>query len=1433
MKVWTMGPFRSRSRRAFALGGGLVLAVVALAACEPVRPIADPWPLLSRVGDPALEIRAVTVGPTGTHVAFVEWAPDTDYVGVRLTNLLTGETEVIATADDLGWSRLWVYSVDVTAGGDEVVFDTGFHELWVWSRGQPELERVDVATDGTPIGGYTPSISDDGSMVVFSSRGDPDGTEGSYQDWDCFVRFRGPGARTERLWAPPGGDVESTFSSRTCSSPSVSADGSTAIVYLRIDGVWGGRGPRVVDIDSRESRPVAVRPDQQPVTRATAGYVQVSRTGRFLAFSARDAAELLGRPHDEEAPLWGIFFRDRDTDGNGILDEPGSTSTMMVAEHASPTNEQVAMSSDGSKLAFGSGAAESTTTVRVWDRASGTTESFPVAGDAEQYSLSGTGAVLSLRSIQCDSDCEVAWWTALPRHDGSGARLYPARSVLPAGATINVRLNLGTFGAREATQVIFSVVSGPNAGDGSLTAGCRSARSDMLEETCITDRNGFASWLYRGDGGVGTDVVRATVDANRNGTADPSETAYSAEVLWRDEVRYASIGDSYTSGEGVEPYRPGTATEDNRCHRSFGAYPGQIRMPGSPDLSTNPELDTIAHLARAGDAEMLAAACSMAFIRNLALDGMWNEEPQIDQFDNLSERPNVVTVGIGGNDALFSDILITCATAACTAEGFNFNNGMNVQDWLADFIANTLPGRLDDLLTDVRAAAAADASIMLVGYPQVFPDSLDEQRCLKLEPWLGKMTTLRERTGDFNDALEAAAARNGVHFVSLAERYAGHEVCGDEGELINGPTRPATWWDHPVSQGRHLRSFHPKRGGHGLAGDVISEFFNQWIEDGLPLNTAGFPQNPQAVPAARGASPRREPVSFDPAGSVAVTGTADPCSTRSYAYPGLQIEVTLDGWEPNETVALTLSDTAEGSQPISPVTVDGAGRAATIVTLPAGGTGGFRTLDARSADLSQLAVEPVQFEATAGTCAGDDDVTTSAGESVSIDLMANDASATGNVDPATAQVVTSGSGSATIDDGVLTYTPVSDFLGVDTFTYEVCDDVSSCDLAQVTIEVSAGCTLIGTAGDDSLVATDDRDVICAGAGNDMVDGRGGDDVILAGPGHDAVLAGPGDDHVLAGEGHDVVNGGPGDDRIDAGLGDNSVVDAAADDAPPEIFLKAPREGQQIDQGDDVWARYWCEDPAPASGVEDCTGTVPEGQQLDTGTLGAHTFAVQARDALGNEVTQTVTYQVVAPRLDVTLVVGDPDGLGPGDSALESRLTADHGARVRLTDGRDPPPDDSELIVVSGSANPLVLDPAYWNARVGVVNMDAESWDDMGASTEAGTTTSLATVHAAGALCPLTDGPAGTVTGPTAHVSSASATGHVEPTGLAPGAVTCLNVTSGASEPTGFVVDTNAALTDGAAPARRVALGFTGEAIGRLTAEGWLILDNAIAWAAGP
>jgi hypothetical protein len=81
--------------------------------------------------------------------------------------------------------------------------------------------------------------------------------------------------------------------------------------------------------------------------------------------------------------------------------------------------------------------------------------------------------------------------------------------------------------------------------------------------------------------------------------------------------------------------------------------------------------------------------------------------------------------------------------------------------------------------------------------------------------------------------------------------------------------------------------------------------------------------------------------------------------------------------------------------------------------------------------------------------------------------------------------------------------------------------------------------------------------------------------------------------------------------------------------PPVINIAAPAAGGSYSLGQSVLASYSCAAQGIASVVK-CAGSVANGAPIDTGTLGQHSFTVNAEDNAGGTSSQTVNYTVVSP-----------------------------------------------------------------------------------------------------------------------------------------------------------------------------------------------------------
>jgi Ca2+-binding RTX toxin-like protein len=88
---------------------------------------------------------------------------------------------------------------------------------------------------------------------------------------------------------------------------------------------------------------------------------------------------------------------------------------------------------------------------------------------------------------------------------------------------------------------------------------------------------------------------------------------------------------------------------------------------------------------------------------------------------------------------------------------------------------------------------------------------------------------------------------------------------------------------------------------------------------------------------------------------------------------------------------------------------------------------------------------------------------------------------------------------------------------------------------------------LGTDGGDSIVGTDDNEVMRGLAGNDTLGGLGGDDLLDGGDGNDTLKGEAGNDALFGGGGNDLLYGGAGNDLLDGGGGQDKMYGGTGDD----------------------------------------------------------------------------------------------------------------------------------------------------------------------------------------------------------------------------------------------------------------------------------------------
>ena len=249
-------------------------------------------------------------------------------------------------------------------------------------------------------------------------------------------------------------------------------------------------------------------------------------------------------------------------------------------------------------------------------------------------------------------------------------------------------------------------------------------------------------------------------------------TAPAAAEPADDLDHYVALGDSYTSGPGI----PNQIPESLGCGRSDHNYPHLVAAALAVSQFTDVSCGsaTTAHMT---EAQPLP-------------DGLSNR-PQLEV---LTSDVDLVTLGIGGNDIGFGEII-----ANCVARSLLLPVGAPCQahytrqgDELGARIEATAP-KVAAVLAGIRERAPA-ARILVVGYPVILP--ADGPGCWPLMPIaVGDVAWLRSVQGRLNSMLAGQAEAAGATFVDTYTSSVGHDVCRLPGaKWVEGlvPTAPAS-----------------------------------------------------------------------------------------------------------------------------------------------------------------------------------------------------------------------------------------------------------------------------------------------------------------------------------------------------------------------------------------------------------------------------------------------------------------------------------------------------------------------------------------------------------------------------------------------------------------------------------------------------------------
>ena len=253
----------------------------------------------------------------------------------------------------------------------------------------------------------------------------------------------------------------------------------------------------------------------------------------------------------------------------------------------------------------------------------------------------------------------------------------------------------------------------------------------------------------------------------------------------RPRDRYVAMGDSFTAG----PVIP-VQVEPLGCMKSNRNYPNlvwaSLRGLAFRDIS-----------------------CSGAKTDDLYAPQSISGGTNPAQLSKLTNRTTVVTLGIGGNDIGFSEIVKNCSSADPTATPCQDHYVVDGVDEIGRRIRATAP-KISAAIAEIERRAP-NARVYLVGYPQILPNT--GPGCWPSLPITeGDVPYLRAKAKQLNSMLRKQTVSAAIGYVDTYGPSRGHSACA----------LPTKRWVEPLAPASPAAPVHPNARGMAGMAEVVT-----------------------------------------------------------------------------------------------------------------------------------------------------------------------------------------------------------------------------------------------------------------------------------------------------------------------------------------------------------------------------------------------------------------------------------------------------------------------------------------------------------------------------------------------------------------------------------------------------------------------------------
>lgn len=312
------------------------------------------------------------------------------------------------------------------------------------------------------------------------------------------------------------------------------------------------------------------------------------------------------------------------------------------------------------------------------------------------------------------------------------------------------------------------------------------------------------------------------------------------------KVQYLALGDSFSSGEGAYNYRPETDIDTNHCHQSYDSY-GYRLQQAIPDISSFKSVtcsgakvkDIILTYPKESDyntgdpqAHGMPDANSNINIENNFLPGYRLQKKFIEK-----NKPQIVTMSIGGNDIGFSDILKKCVVSL--SDSTCYSTYEQRKELVS--IVNGIYPKLLETYRQLKAGAAQDAKIYIVGYPQI---AKANGNCANNVHFNNDEIIFSNQLVTYlNSVIKMAADHAGVRYVDVEQALTGYRLCETASSkvAVHGLSMSDSKRLIDEKEPAARESYHPNKLGQQLLANAVAKQTNN-LTQAMPTALSDEPQ---------------------------------------------------------------------------------------------------------------------------------------------------------------------------------------------------------------------------------------------------------------------------------------------------------------------------------------------------------------------------------------------------------------------------------------------------------------------------------------------------------------------------------------------------------------------------------------------------------------